>query len=66
MDSELLLKFTEYFPDCLSALSYMLLRFSWTTFVETAVCKLNLTESMRTHTEQAYSGTLSRLKGLET
>ena len=40
MDSELLtclLKFIEYFPDCLSALSRMLLRFFWTTFVETAV-----------------------------
>ena len=38
MDSELLLKFIEYFPDCLSALSCMLLGFSWTTFVEIAVC----------------------------
>ena len=40
MDSELLtclLKFIEFFPDCLSALSRMLLRFFWTTFVETAV-----------------------------
>ena len=40
MDSELLtclLKFIEYFPDCLSALSRTLLRFFWTTFVETAV-----------------------------
>ena len=40
MDSELLtclLKFIEYFPDYLSALSRMLLRFFWTTFVETAV-----------------------------
>ena len=41
MDSELLtclLKFIEYFPDYLSALSRTLLRFFWTTFVETAVC----------------------------
>ena len=40
MDSELLtclLKFIEYFPDYLSALSRTLLRFFWTTFVETAV-----------------------------
>ena len=40
MDSELLsclLKFIEYFPDYLSTLSRMLLRFLWTTFVETAV-----------------------------
>ena len=37
MDSELLLKFTGYFPDNLSALSRTLLRFLWTTFVETAV-----------------------------
>ena len=40
MDSELLtclLKFIEYFPDYLSALSLTLLRFFWTTFVETAV-----------------------------
>ena len=40
MDSELLtclLKFIEYFPDHLSALSHTLLRFFWTTFVETAV-----------------------------
>ena len=42
MDSELLtclLKFIEYFPDYLSALSRTLLRFFWTTFVETAVYK---------------------------
>ena len=40
MDSEFLtcLKFIEYFPDYLSALSRSLLRFFWTTFVETAVC----------------------------
>ena len=31
------LKFIEYFPDDLSALSRTLLRFFWTTFVETAV-----------------------------
>ena len=31
------LKFIEYFPDYLSALSRTLLRFFWTTFVETAV-----------------------------
>ena len=40
MDSEFLtclLKFIEYFPDYLSALSRSLLRFFWTTFVETAV-----------------------------
>ena len=37
MDSELLLKFIEYFPDYLSTLSRTLLRFSWTTFVKTAV-----------------------------
>ena len=39
MDSELLtclLKFIAYFPDYLSALSRTLLRFVWTTFVETA------------------------------
>ena len=37
MDSELLtclLKFIEYFPDYLSALSRTLLRFFWTTFVQ--------------------------------
>ena len=32
-----LLKFIEHFPDYLSVLSRMLLRFFWTTFVETAV-----------------------------
>ena len=32
-----LLKFIEHFPDYLSVLSRMLLCFSWTTFVETAV-----------------------------
>ena len=40
MDSELLtclLKFIEYFPDYISALSRTLLLFFWTTFVETAV-----------------------------
>ena len=40
MDFELLtclLKFIEHFPDYLSVLSRMLLRFFWTTFVETAV-----------------------------
>ena len=40
MDSEFLtclLKFIEYFPDYLSALSRTLVRFFWTTFVETAV-----------------------------
>ena len=40
VDSEVLtclLKFIEYFPDNLSALSRTLLRFFWTTFVETAV-----------------------------
>ena len=37
MNSELSLKFIVYFPDYLSALSRTLLRFSWTTFVETAV-----------------------------
>ena len=40
MDSELLLKFIEYFPDYHSVLSRTLLRFFWTTFVETAVCLL--------------------------
>ena len=40
MDSDLLLKFIEYFPDYLSALSRTLLRFFWTTFVETAVYTL--------------------------
>ena len=35
-----LLKFIEYFPDNLSALSRTLLRFFWTTFVETAVYEL--------------------------
>ena len=39
-DSELLLKFIGYFPDYLSALSCWLLRFFWTTFVETAVYEL--------------------------
>ena len=43
MDSELLLKFIGYFPDYLSALSRTLLRFLWTTFVETAVCILHNT-----------------------
>ena len=33
----LYLKFIEYFPDDLSALSRTLLRYFWTTFVETAV-----------------------------
>ena len=40
MDFELLtylLKFIEHFPDYLSVFSRMLLRFFWTTFVETAV-----------------------------
>ena len=40
MDSELLtclLKFIDDFPDYLLVLSRMLLRFFWTTFVETAV-----------------------------
>ena len=37
MDSELLLKFIEYFPDYLSVLSRTPLRCFWTTFVETAV-----------------------------
>ena len=37
MDSELLLKFIGYFSDYLSPLSRTLLRFLWTTFVETAV-----------------------------
>ena len=40
MDSELLtclLKFIEYFPDYLSALSRTLVCLFWTTFVETAV-----------------------------
>ena len=36
MDSELLLKFSGYFPDYLSALSRTLLHFFWKTFVETA------------------------------
>ena len=48
MDSELLtclLKFIEYFPDYLSALSRTLLRFFWTTFVETAV--YSITDFMR-------------------
>ena len=36
MDSELLLKFIGYFPDYLSALLRTLLRFFWTTIVETA------------------------------
>ena len=37
MDSELLSQFIGYFPDYLSALSCTLLRFLWTTFVETAL-----------------------------
>ena len=37
MDPELILKFIGYFPDYLSALSCELLRFFWTTFVDTAV-----------------------------
>ena len=43
MDSKLLtclLKFIEHFPDYLSVLSRMLLRFFWTTFVETAVYEM--------------------------
>ena len=49
MDSELLtclVKFIEYFPDYLSALSRMLLRFFWTTFVETAVYKQSWTKTV--------------------
>ena len=43
MESELLLKFIEYFPDYLLALSRTLLRiFFWTTFVETAVYLLHV------------------------
>ena len=45
MDSELLtclLKFIEYFPDYLSALSRTLLRFFWTTVVETVVFEVLL------------------------
>ena len=59
MDSELLLKFIEYFPDYLSALSRTLLRFSWTTFVETAVyicfdkgCPTGKHQSVRDNTER--------------
>ena len=37
MDAELLLNFFGYFPDYLLELSRTLLRFSWTTFVETVV-----------------------------
>ena len=37
MESELLLKFIGDFPDNLSAMSRMLLRFFWTTFVVRAV-----------------------------
>ena len=37
MDFQLLLKSIGYFPDHLSALSRTLLRFFWTTFVETTV-----------------------------
>ena len=44
MDSELLLKFIEYFPDYLSALSRTLLRSFWTTFIETAVFRMPETE----------------------
>ena len=48
MDSELLtclLKFIEYFPDYLSALSRTLFRFVWTTFVETAVYMYSLEQA---------------------
>ena len=37
MESELLLKFTGYFPDFLSALLRYAFMIFWTTFVETAV-----------------------------
>ena len=46
MDSELLLKFIEHFPDYLSALSRTLLRFFWTTFVETAVYAIKKREAV--------------------
>ena len=42
MDSELLLKFIGYFLDYLSTLSRTLLRFLWTTFVETARPQIDL------------------------
>ena len=48
MDSELLtclIKFIEYFPDSLSALSRTLLRLVWTTFVETAVYMYSLEQA---------------------
>ena len=48
MDPELLtclLKFIEYFPHYLSALSRTLLRFFWTTFVETAVYTQNVEDN---------------------
>ena len=41
-----LFKFIEYFPGYLSALSRTLLRFFWTTFVETAVCALSLNHQL--------------------
>ena len=48
MDSALLLKFIGYFPDYLSALSHTLLRFFWTTIVETAVyTKTKTTEGLK-------------------
>ena len=73
MDSELLtclLKFIEYFPDDLSALSRTLLRSFWTTFVETNVyhtARLHITHGsisyhdMTLDCELAYS-----TKGLHT
>ena len=39
------LKFIEYFPDYLSALSRTLLRFFWTTLVETALCHTSIFKS---------------------
>ena len=54
MDSELLLKFIEYFSDYLSALSRTLLRFFLTTFIETAVYRQILT------IEESYVSATSR------
>ena len=52
MDSKLLSKFIEYFPDYLSALSRTLLRFFWTTIVETAVYELRIFRHLILLTDQ--------------
>ena len=49
MYCELLLKFIGYLPDYLLALSRTLLRFYWTTFVETAVYSLTFVHGTSTN-----------------